>query len=286
MPETPTLRATIARILPALLAVSLLADTGLGEVARQMHPWGRFEPGAWKLVRIVTDTFDENGAISSVTETKTTLSEVGPTDVTLLVEVSVEVAGKQFDAEPQEVHQAFNGEPVDDKAKVTDQGTAELDIQGRKIPCRIQQLEVEGPAGKATTQIYYSETVAPYILKRQSKTTDADGKVQSETTVDVIALDVPTNVFRNGIRPAAHLKAMHKNAKGTTTTLAVVCMDVPGGVVCHSLKELDESGRMVRRSLLEIVDYGLTPDDQDQGGFFHRRRTRSTRKTYRYYVPR
>lgn len=286
MLETPTLRSTMVRILPALLAVFLLADICPGEITRQMHPWARFEPGAWKLVRIVTDTFDENGSISSVTETKTTLSEVGTGDVTLLVEVSVEVAGKQFDAEPQEVHQGFSGEPADDKAKVSEKGTAQLDIQGRKINCKIQQIELESPAGKTVTQVYYSETVAPYVLKRESKTTDAEGKVVSETTVEVIALDVPTNVLRGGIRPAAHLKAVNKTAKGTTTTLAVVCMDVPGGVVCHSLKEMDESGRMVRRSLLEVVDYGFTPDDQDRGGFFHRRRARSTRRMYRYYIPR
>lgn len=286
MLETPTLRSTVARILPALLAVCLLTDTGRGEITRQMHPWGRFEPGAWKLVRIITETFDENGSISSVTETKTTLSEVGPKDVALLVEVSVEVAGKQFDAEPQEVRQDFSGEAVNDKATITDQGTAELNIQGRKIPCKIRQIETEDASGKTVTRIYYSETVAPYVLKRQSKTTDAEGKVESETTVDVIALEVPANIFRNRIGPAAHLKAVHKHAKGTTTTLAVVSMDVPGGVVCHSLKELDNSGRMVRSSLLEIVDYGFTPDEQDRGGFFHRRRARSTRRTYRYYIPR
>lgn len=268
------------------LAVWLNASPSLGTVTRQMHPWGRFQPGAWKLVRVVTETFGENGSTSSVSETKTTLSEVSENDVTLVVQVSLEVAGKQFDAEPQQVHQAFNGESSGSQAKVTDLGTSDVEIQGRRIPCNIQQIEVEGTAGKTVTQIYYSDTVAPYILKRQSKTTDPDGKAASETTVDVIALDVPCRT-RDGIRVAAHIKAVQKQPKGTTTTLAVICTDVPGGILCHSLKELDQSGRMVRRSWLETIDYGLDPDDQDRGGFFHRRRARSTpRKPHRYYVPR
>jgi hypothetical protein len=287
MLETPTLRSTIAFTLTFWLALFVCVGEGLAEITPQMHPWGRFQPGAWKLVRVITEAFGEGPAIASVTETKTTLSNINENDVTLLLEVSVDVAGKQFDAEPHEVRQGFNGEPAGEEVRtvVTELGDAELEIQGRKIPCKIEQVELEGATSKAVTQIYYSETVAPYILKRQSKTTDPDGKVLSDTTVDVIALDVPTNT-RDGIRPAAHVKVVHKHAKGTTTTLAVTCMDVPGGIICHSLKELDESGRMVRRSWLELVDYGLTPDETDSGGFFHRRRARSTRKTYRYYVPR
>jgi len=286
MPETPTLRLTIAFTLTLWLALVACAGDCPGEITRQMHSWGRFQPGAWKLVRVVTETFDEGRAFPSVTETKTTLSSVNEKDVTLLVEVFVDAAGKQFDPEPHEVHRSFNDEPAGEEVKivVTELGTTELDIQGRKIPCKIEQVESQGAGSRLVTQIYYSETVAPYILRRQSKATDPDGEVSSETTVDVIALDVPTNT-REGIRPAAHVKITHKHARGTTTTLAVTCMDVPGGIICHSLKELDESGRMVRRSWLELVDYGLTPDEEDRGGFFRRRRARSTRKTYRY-VPR
>ena len=271
--------------LTLVVGLCLQAAVSFGGIGREQHPWGRFEPGAWKLVRVVTESFGEDGPIRSTTETKTTLSEVGDGDVTLLVQASVEVAGKQFDAEPHKVLQGFLGDSLDEEAKITDLGSAELTIQGRRIACNVQQIESQGAANKTVAKIYFSASVAPYILKRQSKTIDPDGKVVSETTVDVIALDVPCRV-RDGISTAAHMKAVHKYAKGTTTTLAVICMDVPGGVICHSLKELDENGRMVRRSWLETIDYGLDPDDEDRGGFFRRHRARATRKTYRYYVPR
>lgn len=280
------MRPTIVCALIFWLSVWLGASPSVAAITRQMHPWGRFEPGAWKLVRVVTETFGENGSTSSVSETKTTLSEVGKDEVTLEVQQTLSVAGKQFDGEAQEVHQAFTGESAGSQAKATDLGTGDVEIQGRRIPCNIQQIEMSGTAGKTVTEIYYSETVAPYILKRRSKTTDAEGKTVSETTVDVIALDVPCRTH-DGIRMAAHIKAVQKQAKATTTTLAVTCTNVPGGILCYSLKELDESGRMARRSWLETIDYGLDPDDQDRGGFFRRRRARNApRKPYRYYVPR
>ncbi len=43
--------------------------------ARDLHVWGRFDPGTWKRVRIITDTLNDRGAVAdtTVTETKTTL---------------------------------------------------------------------------------------------------------------------------------------------------------------------------------------------------------------------
>lgn len=267
--------------LTLVVATCLSVAVSFGGIGRQQHPWGRFQPGAWKLVQVVTESFEKDGSIRSVTQTKTTLSEISDRDVTLLVQASVEVAGKQFDAEPQKVLQGFLADSVDEDAKITDLGPAEVTIQGRRIPCTVQQIESKAGANKKVAKIYTSASVAPYVLKRESKTIAPDGKVVSETTVDVIALDVPCNVH-DRIGTAAHLKAVHKNSKGTTTTLAVTSTDVPGGIISHSLKELDNSGRMVRRSWLQTIDYGVQPDDGDRGGFFHRRRARGARRARRY----
>jgi hypothetical protein len=57
-------------------------------------------------------------------------------------------------------------------------------------------------------------------------------------------------------------------------------MDVPGGVICHTLKEVNNQGCLIRRTSLELVDYGLTPE-QDRGGLFHHRRPGRLRKTHR-----
>ena len=74
-----------------LLAVMLCGpaigqETGL---TRQHHPWGQFQPGAWSLVRVTTESFEGGQMLKSVTETSTTLSGVDETGVTLKVEVAV-----------------------------------------------------------------------------------------------------------------------------------------------------------------------------------------------------
>lgn len=258
-------------------AVCLGQATG---ITRQHHPWGRFEPGAWKLVRVVTESFDENDTLSSTTETRSILEAMEEDGVTLSIEVTVKVGGKRFEAEPQSVKQGFHGELASQGLKLTDLGSGEVVIQGQAIPCRIQQLAFAGPASKTVTKIYYSDTVEPYVLKRESVKTDLEGKVPlSETTVNVVALDVPRRIL-GGITNSAHVKAVHKHAKGMTTTLAVTSMDVPGGVICHTSKQLDESGRLIRRSSLEMIDYGLDVQ-RDRVGLFHRRRPSRLRPPFR-----
>lgn len=255
------------------------------EITRKHHPWGRFQPGAWKLVRVVTESFEGPETLTSITHTRTVLKAVEEDSVTLLIEVSVQVPGKQFDAQPQTVKQSFHGELASEDLQITDLGTGQLAIQGRQIPCKIQQLELADAASKTVTKIYYSDSVEPYILKRESTKTDLEGKILSQTTVEVTDLDVPCNVL-GVIRSSAQLKKVHKHPKGTTTTLAFTSMAVPGGIVCHRLTELDSSGRMIRRSTLDLVAYGLEPEQDDRGGFFRRRRSSRVRKPYRYYVPR
>ena len=67
---------------------------------REYHPWGEFQPGAWKLVRVLTETLDENGLVTgtTTTETRTTLMQADERGITLEIATTVEVAGKRFEA--------------------------------------------------------------------------------------------------------------------------------------------------------------------------------------------
>ena len=149
-----------------------------GAISARHHSWGRFHPGAWKLVRVVTETFDDHGALASTnhTETKTTLRQVDSDGVRLDIEVGMEVAGKQFDAQPQCIKQGFHGELLSPDLKVKPSQASQLTVDDRKVPCRSQQMELAAGDSKTLITVYYSDTVAPYILKRQSITTGLDGK--------------------------------------------------------------------------------------------------------------
>jgi hypothetical protein len=250
---------------------------------RRQHPWGHFAAGAWKFVRVVTENFDQKGAVTgtSTTETKTSLSSVGPGGLRLLIEAVIDVAGKRLEAEPQCIQQDFFGLPAGANPAVKELEASHVMIEGRKIPCRVEQIEEATATATTVTKLYVSDTVAPYILRRESVSTDLEGKTQiSQTTVNVVALGLPWKIS-DDMKTAALVRTVQTHAKGTTETWAATSAEVPGGVLWHASKELDENGRLVRRSALELVDFGLEPDD-DRAGPSYRPRNGRPRKPHRY----
>ncbi|MFH1264541.1 MAG: hypothetical protein ABIK89_02355 [Planctomycetota bacterium] len=272
------MRPLSTHILIVVLLVSLLSAAGAAQetgISRGHHPWGCFQEGTWKRVRVVTETFEENETLVSTTETRTTLQELTEEGVTLLVERVVEVGGKPIPSKPQTITQGWYGELTSRDVKVSHLGAGEVAIQGLRIPCKIQQLEVSGPASKTTTKIYYSDTVEPFILKRESVETDLEGTTRlGETTVEVMEVDVPCRILANIIRNSFHVKAVHKDPKGMTTTVAFTSTRVPGGVIRHNSKQFDADGRLVRQSSLELLDYGLEAAEDRPGWLGHRRPAR------------
>ena len=273
------MRWRLGWILTGLVLTTLGAQRCAAEeagISARHHAWARFQPGAWKLVRVVTESLDENGRVIGVniTETKTSLLRVDSDGVVLEVEVGVEVAGKQFDGQPQCLKQGFHGELAGGEVKFQPAAPAEVSIEDRKIPCRRQQIEVASPAGRTSVNVFFSDTLSPYILRRQSKTTDTSGiNVVSESLSEVVALDMPQRVLSE-IKNVACIKTVQKTPKGQVTTLAMSSSDVPGGVVYQTTKETDKAGRLVRRSTLELLNYGSRPETERIGLFGRKRAAR------------
>ena len=139
------------------------------------------------------------------------------------------------------------------------------------------------PSGKTVTTIYYSTTIAPYVLKRESVTTDSEGKNElSRNSVEVTSLNMPVKV-RDELKNGIFVKIALRNGTSTIATFADVLPEVPGGMVGNRSKELDKNGRLVRRSTLELVDYG-DEAERDRSGMFHRIRPsrNRTKPTTRY----
>lgn len=247
------------------------------------HPWGSFAPGAWKTVRLVTESLDDRGNVVSVstTETTTSLTTRDSKGVTLLVEAVVELADKRLKVVPRTVQQDYFGLSAGVPVQLKSVGVIQLDIEGRKVPVQIRQAEETTPAGRTVTTIYFSDQVPPYVLRREARSTDPEGKTQlAETITTVVAVGLPWKVLSE-IKQTALVHTVHKEAKGVVETWAVVCAEVPGGVVCQASKEYDETGRLVRRSSLELTDYGLHPSKDTGRGLFHRLRAKRAQKTDR-----
>ena len=138
-------------------------------ITARLHPWGRFDPGAWKLVRVVTETLDEHGQVVSTNtaDTKTTLVDIDNDGVTLEIQTCMEVAGKRFQAEPQTVKQGFHGELAGPNLTLQKPLDGEVVIEDRRRACKVQPLEIVGPTEKTNVRLYYSPTLWPYVLKRE-----------------------------------------------------------------------------------------------------------------------
>ena len=258
----------------ACLAITVLGawialTTGLGlavEVPRLIHPWGRFEPGAWKIVRATTESFDTRGQSLSITETRAALEEVDAAGVTIRVEVLVEVAGKRFRPEPQTVRQGFHGEPLTSDLSISEIGPVQLTVQGRTIDCQMLEVKCSNSGVRTVSKIAYSPTVPPYVFLRELTRTDLSGERVLETSrVEVNVLEVPCRV---GLRvlSASQTRAVQTFPSRSVVTLSLISNEVPGGVVCQTAKETDEAGHLIRRTTLELVDFGLRPGLRYSGG--------------------
>ena len=161
--EKRNVRLSLCAPLVFVLAIPMVAGAPSAraeEVADEYHPWARCGRGAWKLVHVVTKTFDKHGAVAqqSSSETKTSLEEMDSKGVTLKVSTVLDVGGNRFRFEPQVIKQGIRGEPVGDNLKITQIGTANLTIEGRTISCQVEQVQSASPTSRTTTKIYYSDT--------------------------------------------------------------------------------------------------------------------------------
>jgi len=267
--------AGTAFLMAALLcAVAGADDLGL---TRQHDPWGRYDPGAWILVRVRIQAFSDAGTQESVTETKTTLTEVGEEGVTLKMEVGAKIGDKEIETAPQTVNKRFHGEMNADTPQITDLGEGQVVIENRQIRCRIRKLEFPRSVGRKVVTVYYSDSVEPYILRQETALYAENGETPtSETTMEVVSLEAPCRIWRN-FRAASRVKSVRKDASGTTTTWTWMSSLVPGGVICYTSQQVDNEGRLVSYRELQLLEYGLQQSSSGRSGLFWRMRSRRGR---------
>ncbi len=238
-------------------------DTPTAPSMRDKHVWGQFEIGSWKSVRVYTEMLGEDGRVKSVsiTETKTTLDRVNEQGYALKVEVTVEVAGKRFQAEPKYVAYGYHGELEGQTFTVKQLRDGQAEICGRAYPTATRQIVIHGETTQSTSTLAYSDTVAPYFLKRTTTSIDNETKSRNyHAVVEVVAVEMPEKVLTE-VKSAAHvitIETFGSEALGNETskvTLEVHCESVPGGVVSHTSKQLNTDKRITQRSTLELIDY-------------------------------
>ncbi len=260
------MRPRIALIVWPLLVVLFAGVSGaiadeLDQLLQQAHPWARFGKGAWRHVRIVTQNYDTDGKPTdgSLTDNKTTVLEVTPERVTLQVEVTVEVAGQKFPSQPQTIVQGYAGETLGKIAPAKTLEPQTMSVDGREIRCEGRQLVITGGVTVEEAEITFAAGHQPAILRRRSMLREAsDRKELQQITSQVMALDMIRHLPRRPTPKGAYLvRADQKNDRGTTITWSWHAPEIPGEVIDECSHKTDAEGRVVRRTTLELVDYGL-----------------------------
>jgi hypothetical protein len=259
---------------------ALAANTSTDDALQRGHVWARFGVGAWRHVRILTEMFDDQGKVtsSSVADNVTTLEKVGPEGVTLKMEVTVEVAGQKFPSPPQIVQEGYAGETLGQTVSIKPLQDETLTVDGREIACHSQQIEILGGGNKEVVQISYVPDSTPTILRRKSTTSDARGETTQEAITEVFALDKRLRVLGEAIeRRGYRMRQVLKTARGTTTAWSDHVDNVPGEVVTHTSQKFDPGGRLVRRTTLELVDFGTDKPAPDSSELSRRQRRQQRR---------
>ena len=154
--------------------------------------WVDFGVGSWKLVRVYKDTLNGRGVVESTSteETKSTLFDVNDDGYTVMVEVTVEVAGKRFAADPKYLKKHWNGKNVNKLVVVKEVEEENVEITGRRYPTRVRNILIHGKESKRKSKVYYSSDVAPYVLRMETTATfAANEKKNFDSLVEVIAVE-------------------------------------------------------------------------------------------------
>lgn len=224
-----------------------------GGLRRLHHPWGRFEPGAWAVVKEITETYSPEGTLLSETELKTTLIGIDIEGVTLQIEPKMIVGGKPMPVAVQRVRQGFHGEVLNSPIQVVEDREAELIFLERRISCRMHKLVIQGASTRTEVALYYGDS-PPYVYRRESATT----KLDDNSLVSSQIWEVTGRSCRllSVIQDTYQVKITQRTQKGTRITLATISPEVPGGVIRQTSMEFSPAGQLLQKSNGELLEYG------------------------------
>ena len=259
---------------PCILTLLLLASFGAPVSAEQQagllrkhHPWGTFEPGRGSG-SARSPRRSASGRMSSTTDAKTTLKEVGPDGVTLQIQVNVEVGGKRSDAPPETIKQGFDNELANSGAIVRELGPGQVTIQGRdRLPD--SAVGTDRRDGQDDLQSLLPETARALHPSPGDPQDRRRGKEPERDGLRGDALDVPYSVLGE-ILNTAHIKIVHKNAEGTTTTLA----RLDGRAGRRDLSHPQRDRQPGRLTPPRIAGVSRLRPDSERERLFHRRASR------------
>ncbi len=228
---------------------------------RKHHPWTKFEPEAWREVRISTETFNPDGTVASrsVTIQIEALKAIAEGSYTLEVQATIDLAGKRITGDRQTRQLNMLTDSTAHIGTTHRLEPAELTIDGRTVRCEVWKLTAQDEQHKYRQQIFYAPNQWPFVLQREnSELSDMpEAEPHSKQSSQVVALSVPYLVGGKPVSCSC-TKVVRQSNKGTTVRMELQADNVPGGVVAAWVIDTDAQRQPSRWSLLELIDFGTT----------------------------
>ncbi len=241
------------------LVVLWLAGSAYGQripgvVDPESHSWARFGPRAWKVVRVKTETLNEQGQVerSSIRTTRIQVTRVTRRSCSLCVTSTAEIEGNQIAPEPKILTQTFDQNII----STENLRSETLTIGNREYIVKVVRIVSKNEGVIRTSTVYYSRQAQPQVLKRTTISKDAQsGDIISTTEVAVTEVDRQRTILGESHNTWT-VSIVFKQGGATTITTEVHCADVPGELVARTTTKRNADGRVVTRSKLELIGYG------------------------------
>ena len=229
------------------------------QLPAEHHLWARFQPGAWRELQIVTETFDEAGQPTSrnITTQKEILNVVAEGKYVINVRATVDLGTKQIVGDWKTRVLDLATDSVGNLSETRRRENHPLSLAGCASDCQVWELYYVDNGRPLRDVVHYDPERFPHILRRE--TSDVRGEesmpVEVEQRTEVTAIEVPCQIQQR-ILSCTCLRTYRQRAKGDSLRLAFINREVPGGEVVVRATDFDAAGRRVRWSVATVIDFG------------------------------
>ncbi|MEQ8846485.1 hypothetical protein [Botrimarina sp.] len=236
----------------------------LAERLREEHPWARFEPGAWRKVRIVSEAFDERGQVvgGSLAEQTDRLVSIDSQSYTIQTERVVTLAGRST-RRPIETRRLSLWNDLGADAgplKVTRGDRTSISLGGVAVPSQAWELEQHTPAGLEVETLYTSLDGPPLVLRREQQSI-VDDSPATLRVYAVVRRGQPLLMGESLVESWQTTETIEQTSGARSETLGVYTTQAPGGLVHETLNATDAAGTRARWAVTELVEWGRDPDE-------------------------
>ncbi len=253
--ELLALSAVTAALSASPAAAQILGRRRLRLIPREAHPWARFMHGAWRTVSTETLVFNTEGKVleRTTSESITEFVNNDNSNCHLKVETCTQIPGSEVTSLPRKVILPIDPEGDNEVKKLED---AVVNVAGKKRRVEVLQAKLTEKTGDKVMTVHLTNDSAPHILKRETKVLDTkSNEPVAITRTEVVKLDVTRPVAGEN-RKTWEVRTVHEHPAGKVETTEYLCDEVPGEVVYQKSEEFDPNGRLIRRSTVELMDFG------------------------------